>query len=98
MQAQWPWLTSGEESAVTVGLILLGTWVAMLVAGMLFRRYGTIVPGTPASLIASIVRIVILAVGITIALGRLGIAIAPILTALGVGGLAVALALQDTLA
>lgn len=53
----------------------------------------------PATGLASgIVQGAIYAVGILIILSLLGISIAPLLTALGVGGLAVALALQDTLA
>jgi small-conductance mechanosensitive channel len=43
------------------------------------------------------VRLAVLVVGGLVLLSSLGIAITPILTALGVGGLAVALALQDTL-
>jgi len=43
------------------------------------------------------VRLVVLLIGGLVLLSSLGIAITPILTALGVGGLAVALALQDTL-
>ena len=43
------------------------------------------------------VRLTVLSVGGLVLLSSLGIAITPILTALGVGGLAVALALQDTL-
>lgn len=43
------------------------------------------------------VRGVVLIVGLLVLLSSLGIQITPILTALGVGGLAVALALQDTL-
>lgn len=43
------------------------------------------------------VRMTVLVVGTLVLLSSLGIAITPILTALGVGGLAVALALQDTL-
>jgi small-conductance mechanosensitive channel len=43
------------------------------------------------------VRVAILSVGLLVLLDSLGIQITPLLTALGVGGLAVALALQDTL-
>ena len=47
--------------------------------------------------LANIVRAVVFAVGILVILQGLGISITPVLTALGVGGLAVGLALQDTL-
>ncbi|MDD5729842.1 MAG: mechanosensitive ion channel family protein [Candidatus Omnitrophica bacterium] len=50
------------------------------------------------SLTQNFVRITIFCVGILIILNNLGISITPILATLGVGGLAIALALQDTLA
>lgn len=50
-----------------------------------------------ATIFDSIVKLVVVGVGVLLTLQSLGIAITPILTALGVGGLAVALALQDTL-
>lgn len=49
------------------------------------------------SIFANLTKILIFTVGGLILLQSFGISIAPILTALGVGGLAVALALQDTL-
>jgi len=49
------------------------------------------------SLTQNITRIIIFGIGILIILNSLGISITPILATLGVGGLAVALALQDTL-
>jgi len=49
------------------------------------------------SIFSNITKVVIFAVGGMVILQSLGISITPILTALGVGGLAVALALQDTL-
>ncbi|MGB9747503.1 MAG: mechanosensitive ion channel family protein [Bacteroidales bacterium] len=51
----------------------------------------------PSSIILNSTRITIIAVGFLIALQSIGISITPLLTALGVGGLAVALALQPTL-
>ncbi|GAA3030840.1 mechanosensitive ion channel family protein [Streptomyces glomeratus] len=51
-----------------------------------------------ATIFVNITRVVVLALGFLVTLQTLGISIAPLLTALGVGGLAVALALQDTLA
>lgn len=50
------------------------------------------------SLVSIITRTVVVSIGILIILQSLNISITPMLTALGVGGLAVALALQDTLA
>jgi small-conductance mechanosensitive channel len=49
------------------------------------------------SIILNIVRAIIFVIGIMLVLQVFGISITPMLTALGVGGLAVALALQDTL-
>lgn len=49
------------------------------------------------SIFSNITKTVIFIIGILIALQTLGISISPILAALGVGGLAVALALQDSL-
>lgn len=51
-----------------------------------------------ASILANVIEALTYVTGILIILQTLGVSIAPILTALGVGGLAVALALQDTLA
>ncbi|MBU2257680.1 MAG: mechanosensitive ion channel family protein, partial [Candidatus Omnitrophica bacterium] len=58
-------------------------------------KLDTAIPVT--SLTQNITRIIIFGVGILIILNTLGISITPILATLGVGGLAVALALQDTL-
>jgi small-conductance mechanosensitive channel len=49
------------------------------------------------SIVTNLTRLVIFGIGGLVILQSFGIAITPILTALGVGGLAVALALQDTL-
>ena len=49
------------------------------------------------SIVSNLTRVVIFGIGALIAFDSLGISITPILTALGVGGVAVALALQSTL-
>lgn len=49
------------------------------------------------SLTENIVRVAVIVVGVLVILNSLGVEITPILATLGVGGLAVALALQDTL-
>jgi small-conductance mechanosensitive channel len=85
------------------GLLLLWiislTVVASRLAGVFVRVYGGQFP-TPlpvTTLTQTIVSLFVVSIGLLIALNTLGISITPILTALGVGGLAVALALQDTL-
>src|SRR5262245_44360572 len=55
-------------------------------------------PFAVAGLSSALIRVLILSLGAMALMRYLGIAITPMLTALGVGGLAVALALQDTLA
>jgi small-conductance mechanosensitive channel len=59
------------------------------------QQAGIVVPVTGLSQV--VIKSLVLSVGFLILLSTLGISVTPILTALGVGGLAVALALQDTL-
>ncbi|MCX5383940.1 mechanosensitive ion channel family protein [Streptomyces sp. NBC_00083] len=85
---------------LTALLILITTLtaarvVAGLVQSLAHARTG--VAGS-ATIFVNITRVVVVAMGILVALETVGVSIAPLLTALGVGGLAVALALQDTLA
>lgn len=54
-------------------------------------------PISVSSLLNAVAKAVVYAVGVLIMLNFVGISITPIITALGVGGLAMALALQDTL-
>lgn len=84
---------------MTVSSILLATILSSRIAVGFVTEYNKnldeVVPTT--SIFTNITRIVIFIIGILIALQSIGISVTPILTALGVGGLAVALALQDTL-
>jgi small-conductance mechanosensitive channel len=54
-------------------------------------------PISVTSLLRLVAKGIVYAVGVLIMLNAVGVSIAPIITALGVGGLAMALALQDTL-
>lgn len=69
-------------------------------AGKLFRDYikKSSFPIPTTGLAYGILKGTILIIGLLIILSVIGISITPLITALGVGGLAVALALQDTLA
>jgi len=75
------------------------TFMSMRVAGDIVRNYGTSIPGAlpVTTLTQTLAQLAVLVLGIVLTLGAFGLKITPILTALGVGGLAVALALQDTL-
>jgi len=85
--------------------ILFLLWIAsvtlmcMRLAGGLVRYYGDQAPGAQpvTTLSQTLVQIAVLILGIVVVMDYYHRPITPILTALGVGGLAVALALQDTL-
>lgn len=87
------------ENGLMIFYILSGTLIiANIVSGMIkIKATGsdTIIPSS--SIISNIVIVLIYCIGLLIILQSLGVSITPVLTALGVGGLAVALALQNTL-
>ncbi|KUN49645.1 mechanosensitive ion channel protein [Streptomyces olivochromogenes] len=88
------------NKVLTVVLIFVATLTAARVITGLVRSLAQSRSGVAgsATIFVNITRVVVLAMGFLVMLQTLGISIAPLLTALGVGGLAVALALQDTLA
>lgn len=94
-----------EKSVVLADRILISLWIisftlaAARIVGGVINVYVTGKEGAPqmSSLTQNVARWSVIVVGFLILLEKLGISIAPIITALGVGGLAVALALQDTL-
>ena len=92
------------STALDRGLyVVLAASLTFLASETLVRLVRTHRPSADSSLPATtltenIIRIVVVILGMLIVLTGLGLQITPILTALGVGGLAVALALQDTLA
>jgi len=59
------------------------------------RKTKDVLPAT--SIFANITKLFILLIGLLIILNSLGVSITPLITTLGIGGLAIALALQDTL-
>lgn len=81
---------------VAVFILFLQSFLADIVQSTLRSIRGLQLPST--SLFSNIIRIIIISVGFTFILDIWHVSLAPILTTLGVGGLAVALALQDTLA
>jgi small-conductance mechanosensitive channel len=82
-------------------LVVLSITVMLAgVAGRMVTGLGdkTALGGSVTGLARTTARVIVFIVGLLIMLTLVGIQIAPLLTALGVGGLALALALQDTLA
>ncbi len=86
--------------AIHILLVFSITMAASSLTGKLLRYYversEVAIPTT--GLVTGLLRGIVWAVGLIIIFNFLGIPITPMITALGVGGLAMALALQDTLA
>lgn len=89
----WIWPT------LKVLVLILATLVLARVVTGLVHRYTeknrNVLP--PTSIFTNLTRMAVFSIGLLVILESVGISITPILTALGVGGLAVALALQSTL-
>ncbi len=88
------------EKGLIAVLVLSGTWVLARVVADLIKL--TVMKTGSArgssTLLVNLARIFVFVVGILVLLQTLGISVGPLLGALGIGGLAVALALQETLA
>ena len=87
-------------SKFLVGTAILSVTIVLAksVAGIIKTHKKKVEGVLPSpSIIIYLVKIIIISIGFLILIQSLGITIAPLLTALGIGGLAVALALQDTL-
>jgi small-conductance mechanosensitive channel len=87
------------KKTLLIIVILTATIVLAKIAAGFVDSYAEKAKGIlgASSIFKNLTVLVILLLGVLIILQSLGISITPVLTALGVGGLAVALALQDTL-
>jgi small-conductance mechanosensitive channel len=100
----WTTLPQKIGTALDRGLYVAAALsLTLLVSEVLVKLAQTHGPASDPSvprttLTENLIRIVVVTVGLLVILRGIGLEITPILTALGVGGLAVALALQDTLA
>jgi small-conductance mechanosensitive channel len=95
-----PKIVSDISDPIILGIVILS--ISLVVANIVaatIRKRGerSEAPVSTTTLTQNVVKGIIIAIGILIFLNALGISITPLITALGVGGLAVALALQDTL-
>lgn len=92
------WRNFAQRTLLVIAILsvtLFGANVAAKLVGLYARRIEGTLPAT--SLFANLTKMFVFLIGSLIILQTLNVSITPILTALGVGGLAVALALQDTL-
>jgi small-conductance mechanosensitive channel len=95
-----------DETIGNVDKALLLLWVLSLTLAAsklftsLFARYGSSFKGAaPVTTLAqNLIRLVVVSIGVLLMLNAIGVSITPMLTALGVGGLALALGMQETLA
>ena len=87
------------EHAILVLFLASLTLVGARIAATLVTLYSLKTEGLIAStsILRNLTALAVVICGVLVILDTLGISVTPILTALGVGGLAVALALQDTL-
>jgi small-conductance mechanosensitive channel len=95
-----PWEFMGWAYKIATALFILSMTVAIasVLTGLLTvsaKTWGD--ASHSSSLVQNAIRIVVISLGLLVIAGNMGIAITPIITALGVGSLAVALALQPTL-
>jgi small-conductance mechanosensitive channel len=92
------WQNFAQRTLLVIAILSITVFAANVAAksvGSYARRIEGALPAT--SLFANLTKLFVFLIGALIILQTLNISITPILTALGVGGLAVALALQDTL-
>lgn len=87
-----------DTALLVIGILSVAWALARFAANSVRTASGSggYLPGV--SLLANVAKALVFAIGLLVVLQMLGISITPLLTALGVGGLAVGLALQDTLA
>lgn len=87
------------NTAITAASIILITWVIERAVSGMLESYGAsenaLIPTT--TIFNTIVKLVIYLIGALVAMHAVGISITPMITALGIGGLSIALALKDTL-
>lgn len=92
------WMHKATMIIVSIAILSV-TIVIMRIATGLINNYRqdseAVIPSI--TIFSNLTKLLILIIGVLVMLEYLGISITPMLTALGVGGIAVALALQDTL-
>lgn len=90
--------TSLTQIVVALGILVAGVGLALLVRMLVVRAFrGSDSSPGAATLIARLIQLVIIAAALVYVLNTLGVRITPLLGALGIGGIALALAVQSVL-
>lgn len=92
------WVEQIHKAMLVITILTFTAFISNVIAGLIKVNTSRISQRIPVtSIFTTITNIFVYSIGILILLQSLGIAVTPLLTALGIGGIAVALALQDTL-
>jgi small-conductance mechanosensitive channel len=92
------WFLIIDRAATAIFVLSVSIATASFLTRLLVQRAAPGLEHVPVNtLVQNVVRVGVIGLGVLLILGNLGVSITPILTALGVGSLAVALALQPTL-
>lgn len=92
-----PVFSGSIQKFITVIFLYSVTLFFARLAASFVALLGKTAEGVPATLLSNLASIVVFVFGTLMIVETLGISVTPILTTLGIGGLAVALAFQDTL-
>lgn len=87
-----------EKILLSLLILSITFWAAHLGTELLRLSGGGEASTAATGVVRHAVKLIIIAVGMLVLLSTLGISIAPVLTTVGIGGIAVALGLQETLA
>jgi len=90
------WFTGGLEIALVLACAMALSRIAVAAVSAYATRHPAVTPALGVA--RATVRVAVAILALITALESLGVPVAPLLTTLGIGSLAVALALQDTLA
>jgi small-conductance mechanosensitive channel len=80
---------------LVISIVMVLSKLTVELVNYYYKKRNQIIQAT--SIISNIIRVIFFIIGLSFVLNILGYSLTPIITALGIGGLAVALALQDTL-
>jgi small-conductance mechanosensitive channel len=96
-----PYIEQGVRTSIRNGIFVLWAFSVIIILARLSATYISIFlqrrAGTSVSLFSNIIKTTVIVLGSLTILQAVGVNVTPVITALGIGGLAVSLAVKDTL-